>query len=221
MSGPAALTPSSPGPAQLPLPSSGVASIPIRGISGARGSASTAASPGVFSGTPGSRTSLLFDRSYADQKAAPSNIHEQKMLNPEQIVEFAESLKSPVLRSEDEEGFSSSIPGSVRGRLSRSSSGRRHLKRSGSGASLNRGSFNRDKFANDMSFTSPEDERRASAPARSQTEPMELEPVEYVEMGDDVYLPYVDRATEVAELLNHPSNVSLLCQIRDVWLKLM
>lgn len=133
------------------------------------------------------------------------------MLNPEQIVEFAESLKSPVLKSEDDEAISSSVSGSLGGQLSRSSSGRRHLKRSGSGASLSRGSFNREKFVNDMSFTSPEDERRGSAPAQAQTEPMELEPVEYVEMGDDVYLPYVDRAAEVAELLAHPSNVRFSC----------
>jgi hypothetical protein len=37
---------------------------------------------------------------------------------------------------------------------------------------------------------------------------MELEPVEYVEMNEDVLLPYVDRPSEVAELVAQPSNVS-------------
>lgn len=59
-----------------------------------------------------------------------------------------------------------------------------------------------------MSFTTPEDERRASGQAQTQAEPLELEPMEYVEMQDDVFLPYVDRPTEVDELLEHPSNVS-------------
>lgn len=131
------------------------------------------------------------------------------MLSPEQVVEIAESLKSPVMKSEDDDALSTSASSSFGGRLSRSSSGRRHLQRSGSGASLNRGSFNRDKFASEMSFTTPEDERRGSAPIQSQAEPMELEPVEYVEMGDDVFLPYVDRPSEVAELFEHPSNVSV------------
>lgn len=36
----------------------------------------------------------------------------------------------------------------------------------------------------------------------------ELEPVEYVEMNDDVLLPYVDRPSEVAELIEQPNNVS-------------
>jgi hypothetical protein len=178
-----------------------MASIPIRGSSGARGYASA-------SGSIGGRTSLLFDRSYTDQKATPANIHEQKMLSPEQVVEIAESLKSPVLKSEDDDAMFTSASSSFGGRLSRSSSGRRNLQRSGSGASLNRGSFNRDKFVSDMSFTSSQDERRESSEIQAQSEPMELEPIEYVEMGDDVFLPYVDRPTEVAELFEHPSNVS-------------
>ena len=37
---------------------------------------------------------------------------------------------------------------------------------------------------------------------------LELEPVEYVEMNEDVLLPYVDRPSEVAELVEQPSNVS-------------
>lgn len=162
-----------------------------------------------YLGLPGARTSFLFDRSHHDP-ASPANIHDQKkMLSPEQVVEIAEGLKSPVLRSDDDEGFSSSFSPSTGGRLSRSNSGRRVHQRSGSGASLNRGSFNKGKFLSEMSFTTPEDERRASVPAQAPAEPLELEPMEYVEMQDDVFLPYVDRPTEVDELLEHPSNVSL------------
>lgn len=207
--GPASLPPSSPGPAQQPLPPSS-AGIPIRGATSIEGWGPSS-SIGGYVGTPGARTSFLFDRGHHDPITAPSNIHDQKMLSPEQVVEIAESLKSPVLKSEEDDAFSTSFSSSLGGRLSRSSSGRRNHQRSGSGPSLNRGgSFNRGKFASDLSFTTPEDERRASSSTPGQQEPLELEPMEYVEMNDDVFLPYVDRPAEVDELLDQPSNVSFI-----------
>ncbi|KAJ9100504.1 hypothetical protein QFC21_003543 [Naganishia friedmannii] len=200
------------GPAQLPSSPSRSSAIPIRGVSSHAGPSSA----GGFAGTPGTRTSFLFDPGYFDSTTAPGNIHEQKMLSPEQVVEIAQSLKSPVMKSDDDDaGF----PSSLGGRLSRNSSyTRRSLKRSGSGASLNKGSFNRGRFSGDLSFTPQDDEARAPpTPASVQPEPMELEPMDYLEMNDDVFLPYVDRPSEVAELLELPNNHELLEVIRPTF----
>lgn len=49
---------------------------------------------------------------------------------------------------------------------------------------------------------------QTQTPLQQQHQEMELEPVEYVEMNEDVLLPYVDRPSEVAELVAQPSNVS-------------
>jgi hypothetical protein len=57
---------------------------------------------------------------------------------------------------------------------------------------------NRDRRGSDVSLAS----KAAGG------EGTELEPVEYVEMNDDVLLPYVDRAAEVKELMEQASNVS-------------
>jgi len=48
-------------------------------------------------------------------------------------------------------------------------------------------------------------------------EHLELEPVDYVEMQDDVLLPFVDRPTEVAELFENPYNKELLEIIRPTF----
>ncbi|KAJ9093928.1 hypothetical protein QFC19_008162 [Naganishia cerealis] len=207
-----ALTPLGAGPAQLPSSPSRPSAIPIRGASSYTGPASA----GGYAGTPGARTSFLFDPGYYESATAPSNIHAQKMLSPEQVVEIAESLKSPIMKSDDDDAVFSS---SVGGRLSRNSSySRRNLKRSGSGGSLNKGSFNRGRFSGDLSFT-PHDEEVSAPPASvaAPPEPMELEPMEYVEMNEDVFLPYIDRPAEVAELLDLPSNRELLEVIRPTF----
>ncbi|WVQ76109.1 hypothetical protein IAR50_005751 [Cryptococcus sp. DSM 104548] len=50
-------------------------------------------------------------------------------------------------------------------------------------------------------------------------EQAELEPVEYVQMEEDVLLPFVDRASEVADLIAHPSNVKLFALLRAAFPK--
>ncbi|KAJ9122271.1 hypothetical protein QFC22_001691 [Naganishia vaughanmartiniae] len=210
--GPALMTPISAGPAQLPSSPSRSFAIPIRGASSYNGPSSA----GGFMGTPGARTSFLFDPGYHESAMAPANIHDQKMLSPEQVVEIAEGLKSPVMKNDEEDAF---FPSSLGGKLSRNSSySRRNHKRSGSGASLNKGSFNRGRFSGDLSFTPQDEEVRAPpTPASAQVEPMELEPMDYLEMSDDCFLPYVDRPTEVAELLELPSSYDLLEVIRPTF----
>jgi hypothetical protein len=114
--------------------------------------------------------------------STPWNIHEgPKSLSPDQVVELAESLKSPVLAHEQEEEKQSS--------LSRSSSYRRRTAFGGQGA-------------HDAAAQQQQREKDKAA------EQLELEPVEYVEMQDDVLLPFVDRPAEVAELFENAYNVS-------------
>ncbi|OXG12842.1 hypothetical protein C366_05661 [Cryptococcus neoformans Tu401-1] len=47
----------------------------------------------------------------------------------------------------------------------------------------------------------------------------ELEPVEYVQMEDDVLLPFVDRCAEVRDLMSHPSNTKLFALLRAAFPK--
>lgn len=49
--------------------------------------------------------------------------------------------------------------------------------------------------------------------------PAELEPVEYVQMEDDVLLPFVDRCAEVSDLMSHPSNTKLFALLRAAFPK--
>ena len=44
--------------------------------------------------------------------------------------------------------------------------------------------------------------------------PVALEPVEYVELDDDVLLPFVDRPEEVAQLIQHPANETLFSMLK-------
>ncbi len=124
------------------------------------------ASPGGFASSPGRRLSFLFGNNGANSSGPssnPLNIHEgPKLLSPEEVVSFAESLRSPVLAQDDEDRPPS---------LSRSSSYRRRGPGTVGG-------------------------RAAPEPAHEQREEkipeqLELEPVEYVEMQDDVLLPFV------------------------------
>ncbi|ORY30411.1 hypothetical protein BCR39DRAFT_529782 [Naematelia encephala] len=62
-------------------------------------------------------------------------------------------------------------------------------------------------------FKGAELKRRKSSGAASRKSmeeeakpPLALEPVEYVQLDDDTLLPFVDRPTEVTELVMHPSN---------------
>ena len=133
--------------------------------------------------TPVTRTSFLFDQTHHHHQ--PGNIHEgEKNLSPEQVMMLVEGLRSPVLASSQNEH---SLP--RRAGLSRSSS-------------LARGtSFGRRE--SETSIVSK------TLDGQQQQQPdLELEPVEYVEMNEDVLLPYVDRPSEVAELVEQPSNVS-------------
>jgi hypothetical protein len=52
-----------------------------------------------------------------------------------------------------------------------------------------------------------------------QEPPLALEPVEYVQLDDDVLLPYVDRPVEVAELIAHPANDQLFNLLRAAFPK--
>ncbi|WVF69948.1 hypothetical protein IAT40_004733 [Kwoniella sp. CBS 6097] len=65
-------------------------------------------------------------------------------------------------------------------------------------------------------FKGAELKRRKSAGASSrpgskevEKPPVALEPVEYVQMDEDVLLPFVERPAEVADLANHPANEKL------------
>ncbi|WVW78552.1 hypothetical protein I302_100508 [Kwoniella bestiolae CBS 10118] len=65
-------------------------------------------------------------------------------------------------------------------------------------------------------FKGAELKRRKSAGASSrpgskeiEKPPVALEPVEYVQMDEDVLLPFVERPKEVDELISHPANESL------------
>jgi hypothetical protein len=123
--------------------------------------------------------------------STPWNIHEgPKSLSPDQVVELAESLKSPVLAHDQEEEKQSS--------LSRSSSYRRRTAFGGQGA---------------YDAAAQQQQREKDKVA----EQLELEPVEYVEMQDDVLLPFVDRPAEVAELFENAYNKELLEIIRPTF----
>lgn len=136
------------------------------------------ASPGGVGATPTRRLSFLFGNSAVNQSgsiANPLNIHEgPKPLSPGEVVNLAESLRSPILALDEEDRPPS---------LSRSSSYRRRGTTAFGG--------------------------RSPLESMQEQDQLELEPVEYVEMQDDVLLPFVDRPTEVAELFENPYNVSL------------
>lgn len=130
------------------------------------------ASPGGVTSAPGTRTSFLFGPQPGPMSGsdAPLNIHEQpKLMSPGEVVQLAESLKSPVLS--DNRLPSLSRSGSYRDRNAAAAKDREREKR------------------------------------QQKEEELALEPVEYVEMDDDVLLPFVDRPSEVAELIQQPGNV--------------
>ncbi|TYJ51404.1 hypothetical protein B9479_008026 [Cryptococcus floricola] len=54
------------------------------------------------------------------------------------------------------------------------------------------------------------------SPERPQAE---LEPVEYMQMEEDVLLPFIDRPSEVADLIVHPSNTKLFALLRAAFPK--
>lgn len=138
--------------------------------------------------TPVTRTSFLFDAAHHHHHHQSGNIHdgEGKNLSPEQVMMLVEGLRSPVLASSAQEGHS--LP--KRQGLSRSNS-------------LARGSFGHGRRESDTSMGGGQQQQQ-----QQQQQELELEPVEYVEMNEDVLLPYVDRPSEVAELVEQPSNVS-------------
>lgn len=59
----------------------------------------------------------------------------------------------------------------------------------------------------------------ALADSSPQDPPLALEPVEYVQLDDDVLLPYVDRPAEVAELIDHQANYALFNLLRAAFPK--
>ncbi|OCF37385.1 hypothetical protein I316_00506 [Kwoniella heveanensis BCC8398] len=92
---------------------------------------------------------------------------QRKIFSPDEVVDIAKSLSSPVLMPEG--GFK----------------GAELKRRKSAGASSRPGSRDIEK------------------------PPVALEPVEYVQMDEDVLLPFVERPAEVAELSNHPANEKL------------
>ncbi|ODN73643.1 hypothetical protein L198_08268 [Cryptococcus wingfieldii CBS 7118] len=52
-----------------------------------------------------------------------------------------------------------------------------------------------------------------------ETPQAELEPVEYMQMEEDVLLPFIDRPSEVADLIAHPSNTKLFALLRAAFPK--
>ena len=138
--------------------------------------------------TPSShRASFLFDQQAAQN--LHNHIHsESKNLSPDQVMELVQGLRSPVLATHQDEIPPASTP--KRSGLSRSSS------------------LARIRAESEVSNVSRAlDEGKAGAGGEA-AGGLELEPVEYVEMNDDVLLPFVDRVAEVAELVEQPSNVS-------------
>ncbi|WVQ97991.1 hypothetical protein IAU59_005111 [Kwoniella sp. CBS 9459] len=92
---------------------------------------------------------------------------QRKIFSPDEVVDIAKSLSSPVLMPEG--GFK----------------GAELKRRKSAGASSRPGT------------------KEAEKP------PVALEPVEYVQMDEDVLLPYVERPAEIEELVNHPANQKL------------
>ena len=138
--------------------------------------------------TPSShRASFLFDQQAAQN---PHNhIHsESKNLSPDQVMELVQGLRSPVLATHQDEIPPASTP--KRSGLSRSSS------------------LARIRAESEISNVSRALDEGKTGPSGDAAGGLELEPVEYVEMNDDVLLPFVDRVAEVAELVEQPSNVS-------------
>lgn len=133
--------------------------------------------------TPTMRTNLLFNQA-GSVPGQGINIHQGgKQLTPEQVLELVEGLKSPSLAPADKDAIVSPKKGS----LSRSNSMKDVFGRRG-------------RSGSDVSLTS-----KAGAKAEKDEA---LEPLEYVQMNDDVLLPYVDRPEEVEELLSQGGNVS-------------
>lgn len=71
--------------------------------------------------------------------------------------------------------------------------------------------------------TKPSLQRRksygSSSSRRAQPEPEALEPVEYVQLDEETLLPFVDRPTEVAELMGHAQNRPLFEQLKAAFPK--
>ncbi len=147
------------------------------------------AAPGGRDSAPGRRLSFLFGNTALNQSNNPSNIHEgPKALSPHQVVDMADSLRSPILAHDT---FDDDAPPTS---LSRSSSYRKPRSAT---------TFSAAKQSEYTLQQQQQDEKDRLA------EQLELEPVDYVEMHDDVLLPYVERPAEVAELFEVPYNVSV------------
>lgn len=152
------------------------------------------AGPLTPSTSSGMKAGFLFESGSSGGYSSPSgsnptNIHQNHhTLTPDQVLELAEGLKSPVLAAQEHDG----LPARSLSSLSRNNS------------------FTRGRRLGSDSGLSSKVNTRAE-------EPVELEPVEYVEMNDDVLLPYVNRPEEVAELISQPNNQELFDLIRPTF----
>lgn len=110
-------------------------------------------------------------------------------LSPDEVLELARGLMSPVAAPE---GGAGSLPRPGGGLQRRKSTG--STSRSAHGAA---GAQDKDK----------------------EPEPIELEPVDYVEMAEDTLLPFSDRPRQVADLLGNPVNADLITLLKHAFPK--
>ena len=113
-----------------------------------------------------------------------------KNYTPDEVLDMARSLASPVL-----------LPaGGLKGAdLKRRKSAGASFGRSNQGLSM----------SSSLTTSSPSPETKSAA----------LEPVEYVQLDDETLLPYVDRPSEVKELMDHPGNVKIFEMLRAAFPK--
>lgn len=131
--------------------------------------------------------------SYGDDAQARA-----KNYTPDEVLDMARSLASPVLMPT---GLSAPKGADLK-------------RRKSAGASLGRsyGSYTNPGLSLSSSVSSthsPSPEKQSAA----------LEPVEYVQLDDETLLPYVDRASEVKELMAHPGNVKIFDMLRAAFPK--
>jgi hypothetical protein len=117
-------------------------------------------------------------------------------MTPEEVVEVARSLSSPVLLPEG--GFKGA-------ELKR-------RKSAGAGGS-------RRAMGLGMSMSSIGSSTPVSTSTSPEVPPIALEPVEYVQMDEDTLLPFVDRPAEVSELIKHHSNEKMFNLLRAAFPK--
>ncbi|WVQ83386.1 hypothetical protein IAT38_005527 [Cryptococcus sp. DSM 104549] len=124
---------------------------------------------------------------------------QRKVLSPSEVVDIARSLNSPVMMPQG--GFNGA-------ELKRRKSAGSVLSRSAGAGSLG------SSFGGGGSLG-----LSGSLDRSPERPPVALEPVEYVQMEDDILLPFVDRCDEVLELMAHPANAKLFKLLRAAFPK--